>query len=167
MINVTYIGDTLRAYKVTGDKNVPKGELSFSVDLSPKQHGDLLEPVELGDVAAHQWGAKYLTRFAGKGQVAGEGFVNSQFLEGQLILVNEFFSFAWVPIGHQVFFGRPSPELTLKLLKASEESSATSDIDQARVHLGRCMEETQNLLEEEDAAPTTKQDYYSTEGCFE
>ena len=93
--------------------------------------------------------------------------MNSQFLEGQLILVNEFFSFAWVPIGHQVFFGRPSPELTLKLLKASEESSATSDIDQARVHLGRCMEETQNLLEEEDAAPTTKQDYYSTEGCFE
>lgn len=167
MINVTYIGDTLRAYKVTGDKNVPKGELTFSVDLSPTQHGDLLEPVELGDVAAHQWGAKYLTRFAGKGQVAGEGFVNSQFLEGQLILVNEFFSFAWVPIGHQVFFGRPSPELTLKLLKASEEASATSDIDQARAHLNRCLEETESLLEEEDAAPTTKQDYYSTEGCFE
>lgn len=165
MINITYVGDTLHASKVTGDKNVPKGELSFSVDLSPKQNGDLLEPVELGDVASHQWGAKYLTRFAGKGQVAGEGFVNSQFIEGQLILVNEFFSFAWVPIGHQVFFGRPSAELTLKLLKAAEDVS-TNSVDRARAHLSRCLEETEHL-QEEDGSTATQQDYYCTEGCFE
>ena len=31
MINVTYHGDLLLAYKVTGDKNVPRGELTFQV----------------------------------------------------------------------------------------------------------------------------------------
>ena len=35
MINVTYHGDLLIAYKVTGDKNVPRGEITFQVDLNP------------------------------------------------------------------------------------------------------------------------------------
>ena len=35
MINVTYVGDLLIAYKVTGDKNVPRGEITFQADLSP------------------------------------------------------------------------------------------------------------------------------------
>jgi Cyclin D1 binding domain len=33
LINVTYVGDTLVATKVTGDKNVPRGEVSFVPDL--------------------------------------------------------------------------------------------------------------------------------------
>jgi hypothetical protein len=169
MINVTYIGDTIHAYKLTGDQNVPKGELSFSVDLSPKLQGDnLLEPVELGEAAAKQWGAKFLSRFGGKGQVAGEGYTNAQFIEGQLILVNDFFSFAWVPIGHQVFFGRPSAELTLRLLRDSEQGS--SELDKDRAHLTRCMVETEHLEDEElEDVPATisQQDYYGVQGYFD
>jgi hypothetical protein len=126
MINVTYQGDTLTAFKVTGDRNVPQGQASFTVDLSldapamssssPSRKEGILEPIEIAADAAEQWGGKFLQRFSGKGQVASKGFVNSQWIDGQLILVGEHFSFAWLPIGHQVFFGRPSPELTLKLL---------------------------------------------------
>ena len=35
MVNITYVGDTLIARKVTGDENVPAGEISFQADLSP------------------------------------------------------------------------------------------------------------------------------------
>lgn len=168
MINVTYIGDTIKAYKVTGDQNVPKGELSFSVNLSPTEN--LLEPIELGTAAAQQWGAQFLSRFGGEGQVAAEGFVNPQFIEGQLILVNDFFSFAWVPLGHQVFFGRPSAELTLKLLRESQEGS--SEIDQQRAYLKRCMEETEHHMEDAvvavaEESSLSQQDYYGQDGYFE
>jgi Cyclin D1 binding domain len=148
MINVTYVGDVLVARKVTGDRTVPKGEVSFSVDLSPSSSSSaassvssassfttsssssslappqvpVVQPIELGPEAAQQWGTKYLQRFAGQGQVASEGYTDSEWLAGQLVLVGQdYFSFAWLPIGHQVFFGRPSPELTLKLLRESRQ----------------------------------------------
>jgi len=138
MINVTYSGDTIVATKVTGDQNVPKGEVSFTVDLSPNlsmgHHsstdptaGAPLEPIELNPKAATQWGKKYLPRHLGKGQVASENFSNAQWMEGQLIMVGRFFSFAWVPIGHQVFFGRPSSELTLKMMKEAKEEELRKD----------------------------------------
>lgn len=168
MINVTYVGDTLLAHKVTGEQNVPQGQLSFTVDLSPKlEKEQFLEPVVLGEAAARQWGAKFLSRFSGKGQVAGEGYTNAQFVEGQLILVNDFFSFAWVPIGHQVFFGRPSAELTLKLLRESEEGAR--GVDKARAHLARCMEETKSLEEDdvEDIPAIAQHDYYGVQGYFD
>ena len=38
MINATYSGDQLIAYKVTGDKNIPRGKVSFTADLS--SHAD-------------------------------------------------------------------------------------------------------------------------------
>ena len=76
MINVTYVGDTILAYKATGDKNVPQGQLSFTVDLSPKlEKESFLEPIELGEAAARQWGAKFLSRFSGKGQEIGRAHV--------------------------------------------------------------------------------------------
>jgi len=169
MINITYVGDVLHAYKVTGDKNVPKGEISFKVDLSTNyEQNRLLEPIELGETAAKQWGSKFLSRFAGKGQVASEGYMNAQFIEGQLILVNEFFSFAWVPIGHQVFFGRPSPELTLKLLRQAEENS--DSLDTSRTHLTRCMEETKALQEDHllhDNQLVGQEESYDLPGYFE
>eukprot|EP00568_Trieres_chinensis_P006186 CAMPEP_0183307318 /NCGR_PEP_ID=MMETSP0160_2-20130417/17260_1 /TAXON_ID=2839 ORGANISM="Odontella Sinensis, Strain Grunow 1884" /NCGR_SAMPLE_ID=MMETSP0160_2 /ASSEMBLY_ACC=CAM_ASM_000250 /LENGTH=388 /DNA_ID=CAMNT_0025470879 /DNA_START=73 /DNA_END=1239 /DNA_ORIENTATION=+ len=152
MINVTYAGDSIIAYKVTGDKNVPKGEVTFTVDLSPDAAIKAgLEPIELSDGASDQWGTKHLARFPGKGQVAAEGFQNSQWMEGQLIMVGEYFSFAWVPLGHQIFFGRPSAELTLKMLKASEISElgggrgGMKDVAQMRASAMRCWEETEML----------------------
>jgi hypothetical protein len=184
MINVTYVGDTLTAYKVTGDRNVPKGQASFTVDLSPNseqysstsQKDKILEPIELATDAAEQWGSKFLQRFSGNGHVASEGFANSQWIDGQLILVGEYFSFAWLPIGHQVFFGRPSPELTLKLLreKGMFNGSRTggSTDDKEREHLFRCLEETELLDDEMEVSDGVfsshnQDDYYSQDGCFE
>lgn len=174
MINVTYAGphgDTLIARKLTCKKNVPKGQVTFQVDLSDKatMGSNNLEPIELKQGAAKQWGSRFLHRYAGKGQVSAEGFRNSQWMEGHLILVNEYFSFAWLPIGHQVFFGRPSAELTLKLLKESHE---TSPKDPARDFLRKCLEETESLEEEmEDRGDPffshDQHDYYHHEGCFE
>lgn len=161
MINVTYTGDTLVAYKVTGDQNVPKGEVTFKADLSPEATEKAgLEPIELTSDASKQWGTSHLPRYPGEGQVAAEGFVNNQFVDGQLILVGEYFSFAWVPMGHQIFFGRPSPELTLKMLKESrmrELGSATEgmkDVAEMRAHAMRCLEETE-LLEEDYEVETS------------
>jgi len=178
MINVTYAGDNLIAYKITGDGNVPKGEVSFSVDLNmaaatendSSDEDILLEPIELAEDAAQQWGSRFLQRFAGSGQVAAEGFVNSQWIEGQLILVGDYFSFAWLPIGHQVFFGRPSPELTLKLMQKSQSSRNTDD--SIREHLHRCLEETELLDDEMEVNDGIFQShdqssYYITAGCFE
>ena len=149
MINVTYEGDVLIAQKVTGtsNKNVPKGEVTFHVDLSPKAGNnpeqEILEPIKLGSGAAKQWGSTYLQRFAGKGQVAAEGYNDSKFVDGQLIMVNQYFSFAWLPIGHQVFFGRPTPELILKLMK-DDKKKETGECT-ARAFLERCWEETEHM----------------------
>jgi len=111
MVNITYVGeheDVLVATKTTGDQNVPRGEVSFTCNLSPRlqfQSTSLsLEPIELNARAARQWGKRYLPRHSGKGQVAAEGYRNAQWMDGQLILVGRFFAFAWLPIGHQVFF---------------------------------------------------------------
>eukprot|EP00536_Pseudo-nitzschia_multiseries_P016720 jgi/Psemu1/222353/e_gw1.1210.10.1 len=197
MINVTYAGDTLVAHKVTsGTKHVPRGAETFRVDLSPQQRQQLaqqqpsehqpeLSPIELGESAARQWGCKYLQRFAGKGQVASEGYRDSQWMEGQLILVNEYFSFAWVPIGHQVFFGRPTPELVLKLMRDETKRDA-SELSPARSFLEKCWEETEHIEDDMEAdrggsyslwtgavgtstgtSTSSSNSYYDQEGCFE
>ena len=180
MVNVTYTGDLLTAHKVTGDNHVPKGEITFQVDLSPssKEH---LDPIELGSDAMAQWGSKYLQRYAGQGQVAANGFVNRKWLDGQLILVNQYFSFAWLPTGHQVFFGRPSPELTLKLLRESgshrqmfPSHNAIGEVlePSPRQYLERCLEETELLDDEMEVGDGIFRShdqnyYYQQEGCFE
>ncbi|CAJ1950328.1 unnamed protein product [Cylindrotheca closterium] len=133
MINVTYQGDQLIAYKVTGDKNVPKGEITFQVDLSPIKPKAIgsgkmdmpLQPISLTEKAAKKWGTKQLPRYRGLGHVAEPRFSNGQWMEGQLILISqEYFSFAWIPIETQIFFGRPSPELALKMLRENGVSAS-------------------------------------------
>jgi hypothetical protein len=132
LINVTYAGDILIATKLTGDKNVPRGEITFQVDLHPLRHSNskksssgisesnnrALSPIALTEQAARKWGTRKLPRYSGVGQVAEEGFTNKQWMDGQLIIIGDnYFSFAWVPIEQQIFFGRPSPELSLKMLR--------------------------------------------------
>ena len=86
MVNVTYVGDKLIAMKVTGDNNVPKGEITFKADLSPTVVGqEELTPIELSDVASKQWGQKHLVRFPGKGQVAAEGFTDNQSIAIEIV----------------------------------------------------------------------------------
>lgn len=182
MINVTYVEDTLVAIKVTGDKNVPKGQITFTADLNPlsqSKEGKKLEPIELSATAAKQWGHKYLSRFPGQGQVASEGFVNNQFMDGQLILVGEeYFSYAWVPIGHQIFFGRPSAQLTLKMLKQSQmvdygavDADSPNEVARNRAFAQRCFEESEMLIydntEGELCFLVDDEDYFCQVGCFE
>jgi Cyclin D1 binding domain len=150
LVNITYQGDVLTAYKMTGrDGHVPRGAITFQVDLTPdvlrgspvlhdEERPQQLEPIQLNEEAMEQWGAQYLQRHAGRGQVAASGYRHAQFIEGQLILVSPYFSFVWLPTGHQVFFGRPSPELTLQLLRETTEVNV-------REHLERCYQETEFL----------------------
>jgi hypothetical protein len=121
-----YVGDILVASKLTGDQNVPRGEITFQVDLSPLRYHTVpneakntaLQPIALTEQAARKWGTRKLPRYSGLGQVAEDGFTNNQWMDGQLIIIGDnYFSFAWVPIEQQIFFGRPSAELSLKMLR--------------------------------------------------
>lgn len=175
MLNITYAGDTLIAYKVTGDKNVPQGEITFQADLNPSlitrnvadsnsNPTDPLQPIILTEKASKKWGTTHLPRYAGLGQVAEPGFLNHQWMDGQLIIIgDDYFSFAWVPVETQIFFGRPSPELALKMLR--EHSALSSDIPKNRVweappsmdddvavlkdYMASCLEKTRETYEEE------------------
>lgn len=175
MINITYAGDTLIAYKVTGDKNVPRGEITFQVDLNalPKRvfgSGSSsqsaaeppLPPIGLTDRAAKKWGTTELPRYKGLGQVAEPGFTNNQWMDGQLIMISdEYFSFAWVPIEQQIFFGRPSPELALKMLRESSAASAVGarvwkspptlddDVQVLKDYVTSCLEKTAETVEDD------------------
>jgi len=139
MVNITYVGDNLIAYKVTGDKNVPIGDITFQADLAPTLYQSLrssstsgstssssksangpdkLDPIQLSETAAKQWGVKQLQRFPGLGHIADADFTRNQWLDGQFIMIGEnHFSFAWVSIGHKIFFGRPSEELILSTMR--------------------------------------------------
>jgi len=166
MINVTYVGDTLIAYKVTGDDNVPRGEISFKADLTPTKTQKLTEslneelpPIELSNKAAKKWGTKKLSRYAGSGQVAESGFKNTQWMDGQLIVIGDnYFSFAWLPISFQIFFGRPSPELALKMMRESGHILRTTgtkppalddDLSMLKEYAMRCLDVTELAREEE------------------
>jgi hypothetical protein len=169
MINVTYSGDQLIAYKVTGDHNIPRGHISFTADLSPPGYSsstdrqtDALDPIVLSEGSAKKWGTKRLPRYPGKGQAAEPNYQNPTYLEGQLVIIGpgDYFSFAWIPLEHQIFFGRPSPELTLKMLREGGSASLTAGMGlpvpsvdgnsrEIRDYLSRCMEVTISKFEED------------------
>jgi Cyclin D1 binding domain len=156
LINITYVGDTLIAEKVTGENNVPKGAITFQVDLHPLRQQmtskEVLQPIMLTEKAAQKWGTRKLPRYAGLGQVAEAKFKNNQWMDGQLIIIgDEYFSFAWLPIEQQIFFGRPSPDLALKMLRDSGVScvptrafshppSLDEDVQVQKVFVTRCLE---------------------------
>lgn len=155
MVNITYAGDTLIAEKLTGDENssIPQGEISFQVDLSPKATTSLndskaLPNIKLSEEAATRWGTSELQRFSGLGQVADEGFQNNQWMDGQLILFSEdYFSFAWLPLGCQIFFGRPSPELSIAMMKKSmEQKLKKDDVDYSKKHAKQCFVSTVDAI---------------------
>ncbi len=79
------------------------------------------------------------------------------------------FSFAWLPISHQIFFGRPSPELQLKLLKENEEKKVLSDADAEKDFLVRCFDVTKYALEDGLMEDNSESCIYSEDDvcCFE
>jgi len=163
MINITYVGDIMIAKKVSGDKNVPTGEITFQLDMSPplsdsslrslRSTRKPLENIVLSIEAAKRWGTSQITRYLGLGQVAEEGFVNNQWVDGQLIVISEeYFSFSWMPLNYQIFFGRPSPELSLKMLRESRshrQPTVEDNLDTLKEHVKRCFEVTAADIDDE------------------
>ena len=133
VINVTYVDDTIVAYKVTGDRNVPRGETTFTVDLSALNKATL-PPIQL--TSEHRTGE--FQRFPGRGQVSRKGFKDNRYVEGQLILFENQFSFVWIPTKHHVLFTRPSPEMTLRLLR--DTISKEDEVENMRNHITRCFD---------------------------
>ena len=171
LINITYVADTLIAEKVTGaNSNVPKGAITFQADLNPLKAGNIfrrdsgessLQPIVLTEKASKKWGTKKLPRYSGIGQVAEANYKNNQWMDGQLIIIgDEYFSFAWLPIEQQIFFGRPSPELALKMLRDHGGSSVPkrftippdldADVGVHRDYVTRCLEATHEYEDEFD-----------------
>jgi hypothetical protein len=150
LINVTYAGDTLLATKVTGDDNVPRGQITFTADLTPRNGSEALEPLKLSLDQSSLTTTK-LPRFAGRGQVAKRGFVDHKFVEGQLVLFERHFSFVWVPIRHHVLFRRPTPEQTITLLR--DPIAREDELENARAHVARCfkMDMTDSLARQQQS----------------
>ena len=134
LINVTYSGDELIATKVTGDTNVPRGKISFTANVQPSNTVVLPTVEEM--VSDHRSGE--LLRFPGKGQVSRKGFKNNRFIEGQMMLLDDCFSFVWISTKHHVSFHRPSPETTLKLLRNT--ISKEDELERQRDHLSLCFD---------------------------
>ena len=149
LINITYIDDTtLVATKATGDRNVPRGEVSFTVNLSPDKASSL-PPFQFS--GKDQRDGEY-QRFPGRGQVSRRGFKDHRFVEGQMILFEDKFSFVWVPTKHQVTFSRPNAETTLKMLR--DTISKEDEIENMREHISLCfdMDMTTCLARQQDPA---------------
>jgi hypothetical protein len=87
----------LIATKCTGDLNVPRGEVTFTVNLEPS-NSSALPPIQL--ISDHRTGE--FRRFPGKGQVSRRGFKDHRYVEGQMILFQQQFSFVWIPTKHHV-----------------------------------------------------------------
>ncbi len=121
------------ATKVTGDANVPRGKTSFTVNVQPC-NSTALPPVKL--VSDHRTGE--FRRFPGRGQVSRKGFRDHRYVEGQMILFENRFSFVWIPTKHHVLFHRPSPEMTLKLLR--DTISKEDEVENMREHVARCFD---------------------------
>jgi len=54
-----------------------------------------------------------------------------------MILYDDEFSFVWVPTKHHVLFKRPSPEMTLRLLR--DTFSKEDELENQKNHLERCL----------------------------
>ena len=154
MINVTYDGDTLIASKVTGDANVPRGEVTFKADLSPSRVDDdgttsetALPPLKITGANSEK---DDFIRYKGRGQVSRKDFKDHRYVDGQLIILKERFSFLWVPTKHHVFFNRPTPEDTMKHLR--NVISKEDEIENMRDHVTRCfdMDMTTCIAREQD-----------------
>lgn len=188
LINVTYVGDILVASKLTGDQNVPRGEITFQVDLSPLRYHTVpneaknaaLQPIALTEQAARKWGTRKLPRYSGLGQVAEDGFTNNQWMDGQLIIIGDnYFSFAWVPIEQQIFFGRPSAELSLKMLREAgvadiralaksfdQPPSMQDSVDLQKDFVTRCLQRTDEHEDEYGSSTGSVYDDPNADECY-
>ena len=108
-IEVAYEGDTLVATKLTGESNVPAGQVTFKADVSSKGLMGLVgsEPCHPADKIRGVLEANLdgMVSFEGEGQVAAANFQFPYFVPGRLLLFPEgFFGFLWLPLGSLIMF---------------------------------------------------------------
>jgi hypothetical protein len=158
------------------------------VDLSPLRYHTVpnesknaaLQPIALTEQAARKWGTRKLPRYSGLGQVAEDGFTNNQWMDGQLIIIGDnYFSFAWVPIEQQIFFGRPSAELSLKMLREAgvadiralaksfdQPPSMQDSVDLQKDFVTRCLQRTDEHEDEYGSSTGSVYDDPNADGCY-
>jgi len=153
LVNITYDGDTMIAIKVTGDDTVPRGEVTFNANLSPpplksaatvdsdsesslEETSESLSSGEEHTVLESKYGESI---FPGQGHISKKNFKDSKFINGVFIIYDTHrFSFSWVPTKHHVFFVRPSPNETIRLMR--DVISKEDEIENQRHHLARCFD---------------------------
>lgn len=133
--------------------NVPRGEISFSANFSPHNGNPTLEPLKLFFDTSSGSTAK-LPRFAGKGQIAKPGFIDNKYVDGQIILYENHFSFVWIPNKHHVLFRRPTPEQTIELLR--DVISKEDEMENMREHAARCFDRVWSSLAQQRTEEETE-----------
>lgn len=112
LVMVTIEDQRIIATKLTGDPNVPAGEVTFDVDLSRPVTDDAQPPAEAGNCQARElhlpqayearyrnFPPTYRARYHGKGQIASHGFVSPQWTPGHFVLFNDdMFGFLWLEL---------------------------------------------------------------------
>ena len=112
---IRYEGSTLVALKLTGDENVPKGEITFTADLSPQGllgavgRDEFSHPAEKIRTVL-EGHLDNIVAIRGRGQVARPGFKSAQFVDGQLLIFEEgVLGFIFLPLAAMIVFERPRP----------------------------------------------------------
>ena len=136
---VRYEGSTLVAVKLTGDENVPKGEITFTADLSPD---GLLGPVGADEVnhpaekirMVLEGHLENIVAIKGQGQVAKPGFKSPQFVEGQMLVFEEgIIGFIFLPLAAMIIFEKHTdPAEEQKNIGERAGSSPSLDPEQMR-----------------------------------
>jgi hypothetical protein len=129
LVNVTYSGDTLTAYRIKGKSSGEDVPVLFEADLSPQvEPASSLSPIQLEKSTASKWGVDKLERYSGQGcHPSGKKSQAGDFVDGNLIMFHGYFSFLWIPTRQHVFFSRPTPDMVFRLM---------SDIISARLANG-------------------------------
>jgi hypothetical protein len=118
IVRFWYQGDTLLAFKVTGDEHVPAGEVTFRADLTTPYHDPTISETGSEDLVGVRVEVVSVTskgtpqqreveRYQGEGRIAARGFQHAHFVPGQLFLIDtDVVGFLWLPLGTFVVFSR-------------------------------------------------------------
>nr|XP_058969121.1 F-box only protein 31-like [Pocillopora verrucosa] len=112
MVMITIEDQRIVATKLTGDPNVPAGQVTFDVDLSRPVTDDAQPSAAAGSGKAQEFQIPpayearytdyphtYLARYHGKGRIASHGFVSPQWTRGHFVLFNDdMFGFLWIEL---------------------------------------------------------------------
>mmetsp|Transcript_37076 Transcript_37076/g.100019 ORF Transcript_37076/g.100019 Transcript_37076/m.100019 type:complete len:321 (-) Transcript_37076:197-1159(-) len=171
VIRISYEDDMLVGTKIYSDNIVPSGEVIFKVKVSPEATQP--QPIDVAHVTDPR--LKKLERYTGKGRVVDKKSKSTHWLPGQMILVGDYFAFAWLPINLQIFFMRVPDNITAQLLTLEEdrqsldrlmsveapESESSSPLTEREEVMGRMvgdeMEMEMQMEAEADAGPEAQQ----------